>query len=236
MGEKRADDRNQPSLELPSLSLGLRRRTRRNRGGDTELQDAASADQATEPATVEPGSEVAQPHDGSAVSTQEPLTSPSQEQEQAAAGSPEDGRVLPRRRPSGSVRRSLPSPPVRVATALTGAVVGVAGALATYAAMAGCEAVRGTSSCGGAPGFALLVAIVAVMVLLGGALLRALSVPEPTSTSFLAVGIVVVLVMLFLLEAVFSGWMFLVVPALGAAAYLLSHWVTTRFDDEASTA
>ena len=38
--------------------------------------------------------------------------------------------------------------------------------------------------------------------------------------------------MLVLLDMVFSAWMALVLPVLGAAAYLLAHWVTTRFEDE----
>jgi hypothetical protein len=107
-------------------------------------------------------------------------------------------------------------------------VVGATGAGATYAAMLGCEAVRGTSSCGGGPGVVLLVAIVALMVLLGANVLRALSVHEPTSTAVLAVGLVVVAVMLFLLDAVFSAWMFAAMPSLGAGAFLLAQWVTTR--------
>lgn len=111
-------------------------------------------------------------------------------------------------------------------------MVGAAGAGATYGALAGCEAVRGVSTCGGAPGFFVLVAIVVAMVLLGGALLRALRVHAAGSTSFLAVGVVVVVVMLTLLDVILSAWMFAVVPALAALGYLLAHWVTTRFDGE----
>ena len=240
MGEMRTDDRDQPSLELPSLSLGLGRRARRRRGGDPDVEDAPPESEAG-PTADEPGGEGPQPPpESSGASSREPLRPPSREQapEPEPPDRPQAGqgdRVARPRRSSASARRSLPSTPAPLAVALTGAVAGVAGAGATYAAMAGCEAVRGTSSCGGAPGFALRVAIVAVMVLLGGAILRAFSVPEPTGTSFLAVGIVVVLVMLFLLDAVFSGWMFVVVPVMGAAAYLISHWVTTRFDDETPT-
>jgi hypothetical protein len=122
--------------------------------------------------------------------------------------------------------------PGRFAAGLTGVAVGLGGAAATVGAMAGCEQVRGVSSCGGAPGFFILVAILALMILLGAALLRALSAPAPGSTSFLGVGLVAVVVMLLLLDLVFSGWMFLVVPVVSALAYLLAHWVTTAFDEE----
>ncbi|MGH3364023.1 MAG: hypothetical protein ACRDOW_04775, partial [Nocardioidaceae bacterium] len=127
---------------------------------------------------------------------------------------------------------SMPSVPGRMAAGLTGLLVGATGGAATYGAMAGCEAVRGVSTCGGAPGFFILVAILVLMVLLGAAILRMFGVSAPGSTSFLAVGIVAVVVMLTLLDVIFSPWMFVVVPLLSAGSYLLAHWVTTRFDDE----
>jgi hypothetical protein len=128
--------------------------------------------------------------------------------------------------------QSTPAMPGGVAAALTGAVVGAGGTGATLGALAGCEAVRGVSTCGGAPGFFVLVAILALMVLFGALLLKALRVEGPGSTSFLAVGIVAVLAMLLLLDAIYSPWMFVVIPALGAASYLAAHWVTTRFAED----
>ncbi len=136
-----------------------------------------------------------------------------------------------RAEPAGP-RVTVGSVPGPVAAGLTGLVVGAGGAAATYAATAACGAVRGVSTCGGGPGFLILVAIVVLMVLLGARLLRAFEVPSSLSTSFLAVGIVAVLVMLLLLDVVLSPWMFLVVPVLGAAAYLLAYGVTTRFENE----
>ena len=127
---------------------------------------------------------------------------------------------------------SMPRLPGRVAAVATGLLVGAAGAAATFGAMAGCKAVRGVSSCGGAPGFFILVAIFVGMVLFGNLVLRLFKVGDPGSTSFLAVGLVAVVVMLGLLDVIFSVWMFAVVPVLGAFAYLLAHWVTTRFDHE----
>ena len=112
-----------------------------------------------------------------------------------------------------------------VAALVTGALVGLGGALLTYLSLRGCEAVRGTESCGG-PGVLLLVAILAVMVLLGGVVLAAFRVSEPRGTSLLAVGVLAVVVLLVPQDALFSAWTFLVVPVAGAAAYALAHWVT----------
>jgi uncharacterized membrane protein len=126
----------------------------------------------------------------------------------------------------------VPAVPGRIAAAVTGLLVGAAGGAGTYGALAGCEAVRGVSTCGGAPGFFILVAILALMVLLGALLLKAFRVEASGSTSFLAVGLVTVVSMLLLLDVIYSPWMFVVIPLLGSVSYLLAHWVTTRFDDE----
>lgn len=129
--------------------------------------------------------------------------------------------------------RSRPHVPGTLAAALTGLLVGAVGCGLIYAALAGCEAVRGTDSCGG-PGLFLLIAILALMVLFGAGLLALMGAASAGSTSFLAVGLVAVLVMVAFLDVVFSPWMFLVVPLMGGASYVLSHWVTTRFADEAA--
>lgn len=176
----------------------------------------------------------------------EPATEPTEWQIEAPAEDPapalyEDAPEEPVQRPerdasgtrrsSRRSRRSGPRVPAYVAAVLTGLLTGVAGTGLTWAALRGCEALTGTDSCGGGPGLLILIAIVAVMVLLGAALLRGMRVADPGGTSFLAVGIVCVLVLVGLLDVVFSQWMFLAMPALGAAAYVLAHWVTTRFVD-----
>jgi hypothetical protein len=115
-----------------------------------------------------------------------------------------------------------------VAAVLTGAVIGLAIVGLTWGSQRTCEAARGTSSCGAA-GFWLLVAIMIAMVLLGAALLRAWRVPDPGSTSFLAIGLLAVLALLFLVDALFSRWMVLVIPLLTVGSYALAHWVTSTF-------
>lgn len=241
------DNKDEPSLELPSLSLpGFgRRNKRRKHSPDVVAQDEpseAAAERPEEPlATPQPGEESGP---GAAAATR--ATPASSRTEDAAEVAPhatgqttlhEESQPPPVVATGGrrTAKRSgpiLPAVPGRVAAAITGLVVGMAGSLATYGAMAGCEVVRGVSSCGGAPGFFILVAILTLMVLLGALALRALQVSDPGSTSFLAVGVVTVVAMLVLIDVIFSPWMFLVVPVLTALSFVLSHWVTTRFEDE----
>ena len=122
--------------------------------------------------------------------------------------------------------------PGRVAAALTGLVVGLALVGGTAGTLRGCEAVQNTATCGSA-GFPLLLAIVVLMIVLGSVLLRTLQVPDPGSTSFLAVGVISVVALLFFIEVIESWWMIIAIPAVSVAAYLLSHWVTTTFIEPA---
>jgi hypothetical protein len=126
-------------------------------------------------------------------------------------------------------RKPLPG---RLAAALTGVVVGLALVGATAGALRGCEAVQNTSTCGSA-GFPLLVVIVVLMIVLGSVLLRMFKVPDPGSTSFLAVGLVSVVALLFFIEVIDEWWMIIAIPVVSVLAYLLSHWVTTTFIEPA---
>ncbi|HEY0772881.1 MAG TPA: hypothetical protein VGD51_02275 [Nocardioidaceae bacterium] len=236
MAQTPGDDKTEPSLELPSLKLpGLGRRRRRKAGeAEATVEAPVEASEATVGTTPAPAETLEDPTpterlgswDRDATETL-PLNGTAEHAAEHAAEPAATKR--PRR---AKAERTRPVLPGWLAAGLTGLLVGAAGAAGTYGAMAGCEVVRGVSTCGGAPGFLILVAIVALMVLLGAGLLKAFRVKDTGSTSFLAVGIVTVLVMLLLLDAIFSVWMFAVIPALTAAAYLLAHWVTTRFDSE----
>jgi hypothetical protein len=126
----------------------------------------------------------------------------------------------------------LPTLPGWVAAAVTGVVIGLLLVGMTAGALRGCEAVRGTSTCGGS-GVVILVVIMAALVALGGVLLRLFNVPDPGSTSFLAVGMVAVISLLFLLDVLLSWWMLLVIPAISVAMYLLAYWVNTAFVEPA---
>jgi hypothetical protein len=122
--------------------------------------------------------------------------------------------------------------PLYPAAALTGAVVGGAMVLLIWLSLRGCEAVRGTSSCTGGPGFLLLVATFVLCVLLGSALLRVFSITDPGSSSFLAVGLVAVMALLFLIDVLDHWSMLIVIPILGVAGFLTSVWVTKTFVEE----
>ena len=126
------------------------------------------------------------------------------------------------------VARTRPSVSAEVATVLTGLVVGLLGTALTYVSLRGCEMLKGTESCGG-QGLGVLVAIVIVMVIGGAVMLKLLGVSDPRGTSFLAVGLMSVIVLVTLMENLFSVWMFLAIPLICAVSYAVAHWVTTRF-------
>ena len=112
-----------------------------------------------------------------------------------------------------------------VAAVIAGAVCGLIAVVLSVGAQRGCESVRGVGSCGGLGVVALLV-IVAVEVFVGALILKAFQVSDATGTSFLGVGIVTVLALVFFLSSLDSGWMFLVLPVLTALSFAASNWVT----------
>ncbi|GAB3762166.1 hypothetical protein GCM10027600_05520 [Nocardioides ginsengisegetis] len=129
-------------------------------------------------------------------------------------------------------RRTLPAVGGMTAAVLTGLLVGVITVGLTWASLHLCEVAKGTSSCGG-PGFLLLLAIMIAMVFLGSLLLRAFGVTDPGSTSFLAVGLLAVLALLFLVDVLFNWWMIIVIPVFSVLTFALAHWVTTAFIEPA---
>lgn len=148
---------------------------------------------------------------------------------------PEPTTVLPPQPPERPVaeprrRRELPVSGLPAA-AVTGLIVGGLAVLLAWLATTSCEAVRGTSSCGRGPGLLILVAVLVVLAYAGGWLLRLFAVPEPGSTSILAVGIMAVLVMVFLLGSTDEWWMVIALPVVTVLAYVASWWVTTSVRD-----
>ena len=98
-----------------------------------------------------------------------------------------------------------------LAVVLVGLVVGLGIVGLTWASLQTCSAVQGTSSCGKA-GYPMLVVILVVAVALGGLLLRLARVPEPGSTSFLAVGLAAVVALLFFVNSLTDPAMIAVIP------------------------
>ncbi|MDO9454475.1 hypothetical protein [Nocardioides sp.] len=137
----------------------------------------------------------------------------------------------PARPPRVPRDRSVPLLPGRPAAALTGVVAGLALVGFTWLGFQGCEAVRGTSSCGTGPGMAALVVIFVLTVVVGGFLLSFFAIPDPGSTSFLATGLTSVICLLFLVDVLDHWSMVLVIPAISAVTYLASWWVTTTYVD-----
>jgi hypothetical protein len=281
-------DQDGPSLELPSLGFG---RKRKRRGGPDHAPADAPADAPTpdaserpvaesevpepvaaepvaepvaaeqvgpapveppptepepepelepEPVEPEPPTEVIAPTP-SAAEPQRPLfadEAPTRLQPAApAAAAHSDAEADTEADTTGGERKAkrefaLPDIGGMPAAVLTGLLVGVLTVGLTWAGFRLCEVVQGTSSCG-KPGFLLLVAIVIVMIYLGGALLKAFRVTDPGSTSFLAVGLMAVVVLLFLVDVLFSWSMIIVIPIVAMATYALAHWVTTAFIEPA---
>ena len=117
-----------------------------------------------------------------------------------------------------------------VAAVLAGAVSGLVAVVLAIGAQNGCESIRGVGSCGGLGLVALLV-ILAIEVFVGAVILKAFQVADATSTSFLGIGIVAVLALVFFLGSLESAWMFLVLPVLTALSFAASYWVTASLVD-----
>lgn len=221
-GEPRKDaGRDEPSLELPSL--GWRRRRRRNPADPVAPEPLAEpiepptepihvAESPTEP--TEP-TEVAQPADAPTArlpAAPGPVAGP----EPVVEAEPEP-RVRPVRGTGGMA-----------VVVLTGLVVGLGIVGLTWASLRLCETVQGTSSCGDT-GYVLLIGILAVMIIVGALLLRLTRVPEPGSTSFLAVGLTAVLALVFLVDSLMDRPMVVLIPVLTAGMFAVAHWVTRTF-------
>jgi hypothetical protein len=232
--------RDEPSLELPSLSL--RRRRRKKAAPAPE----APQTQPLPPPAPEPEPEPTPPplfaDEAAAQATRRhPTPAPAAPARTAtvppatAPTATAPAATVPERRARQPRRRrefTLPAVGGLAAAVVTGVLVGVIAVGLTWTSLRLCEGVRGTSSCGG-PGYLLLLGILIAMILLGAVLLRALGVPEAGSTSFLAVGLLAVLAMLFLVGVLFQWWMILVIPACSALTFAAAHWVTTTFVEPA---
>lgn len=126
----------------------------------------------------------------------------------------------------------LPAIKPAYAAMVTGLVCGLITVLLAKGASAGCETIRDVNSCGGALELLSLVAILAIEVLVGANLLKAWKIADPFSTSFLGVGLVAMVSMLFFMDVIVSSRMLVVIPLITAVSFLVSWWVTVRFVEE----
>jgi hypothetical protein len=212
--DRHASEPEDRRLELPRLRPAFRRR--RQKPGPAESAEASPDDTATLPVPEPVDAPDLSPGPVGLPETQPEVTSP------LLTAPPEAAPRQPRR-----LHLHVPAP---LAAALTGVVVGLALVGLTAGSLRLCSSMRGTSSCG-KPGILLLLAITAIAILLGTLLLKVAGVAAPGSTSFLGVGLLVVLVLLALLGVLDDWWVVVVVPALAAVTHLAAWWLTATYAD-----
>jgi hypothetical protein len=193
------------SLEMPSFGFGRKRKRAGQAAEQEPAPQAAPSRSRVEAPTLDVPPTTAAP-------------------EPATAETDPDTEPRPRRRLARPALGGMP------ASLVTGLVAGLLLVGLTWLSTQFCDLVRGTSSCGD-PGFFLLLVVVVVVVLAGRVMLAWFDVPEPGSTSFLAVGLVAVASLLFLSSVLLEAWAAPIVVALTVAGFALSHWVTTAFVD-----
>ena len=115
-------------------------------------------------------------------------------------------------------------------------VLGVVGVLAGFVMVGlvwvserGCDRVRESPNCGAA-GFPLLVLAVIVTVILAAVALGRLGMPHPKLVAFLGVGFMLLVVLAFLSDDLFSTWTLPVVPVLTAITFLLADLIAGRLE------
>ena len=115
--------------------------------------------------------------------------------------------------------RRVPPPAVAAAAGL---LVGSTSAALVWIGMAGCDAWRGSPSCGGGLGVGMLAAVVLISWIVGRLLLGFADVTDAAMASFLGVGLAMIVVLLFLVGETFSVWIWVVLPLLTAATFATS--------------
>jgi len=244
-------DKDEPSLKLPSLGFRRRRSQPEPVEAAPEAEDAPgdwAPEQVTgplaEPRTTPADDPARDPdrdpyapvgegtpapdHETTVVS--EPVTEPVAEPVAEPVKEPADEtQVLEPEEPPAQRRGiGLPAIGALPAAVVTGLLVGIITVGLTWASLQLCTLVKDAPSCG-SPGIFLLLVVFIVMVYLGAAVLRAFRVRDPGSTSFLGMGLLAVVVMVFLLGSLEEWWTIIVIPVVGALTYALSQWVTSTF-------
>jgi hypothetical protein len=121
-----------------------------------------------------------------------------------------------------------PLPPLLI-LAVVGLLCGFAVVALIWLSERGCDRVRNTPNCG-AMGFPLLVLTVVVTIVLGALALSRLAIPHPVLVAFLGVMFMLLIVLAFLTNDLFSTWTLLVVPVLTAITFLVAHLIAGRLE------
>jgi hypothetical protein len=220
-------DKDEPSLELPSLGFRRRRSQPEPAKAAPEGEDTPE-DWAPEQVTGPLAEPRTTPADHPAREADRDRFAPVGEGTPADVPADETQVLEPQEPPAKRGGIALPAIGALPAAVVTGLLVGIITVGLTWASLRVCTLVKDTPSCGD-PGIFLLLVVFIVMVYLGAALLKAWRVRDPGSTSFLGMALLAVVVMLFLLGSLEEWWTVIVVPVLAALTYGLSQWVTSRF-------
>ncbi|WBQ04998.1 hypothetical protein [Kribbella sp. CA-293567] len=121
-----------------------------------------------------------------------------------------------------------PLPPLLI-LAVVGLLAGFLAIALVWLSERGCDQVRGTPDCGAA-GFPLLVLAVVVTVVLGAMALSRLAMPHPRLVAFLGVAFMLLIVLGFLSNDLFSPWTLVIVPLLTAITFLVAHVIAGRLE------
>jgi hypothetical protein len=121
-----------------------------------------------------------------------------------------------------------PLPPLLILV-VVGLLCGFATIALVWLSEQGCDRVRDTPNCG-AMGLPLLVLTVAVTIVLGALALSRLAMPHPRLVAFLGVMFMLLIVLAFLSNDLFSTWTLLVVPVLTAITFLVAHLIAGRLE------
>jgi hypothetical protein len=121
-----------------------------------------------------------------------------------------------------------PLPPLLI-LAVVGLLAGFVTVGLVWLSEQGCDRVRNSPNCGAA-GFPLLIVVIVIAVVLGGLALSRLAMPHPKLVAFLGVGFMLLIVLAFLSNDLFSTWTLLVVPVLTAITFLVAHLIAGRLE------
>lgn len=121
-----------------------------------------------------------------------------------------------------------PLPPLLI-LAVVGLLTGFVIVALVWLSEQGCDRVRDSPTCGAA-GFPLLVLAVVITIVLGALALSRLAMPYPKLVAFLGVGFMLLIVLAFLSDDLFSTWTLVIVPVLTAITFLVAHLIAGRLE------
>lgn len=126
-------------------------------------------------------------------------------------------------------RYDAPPLPPALILAVVGLLAGFVTIALVWLSEQGCDRVRDSPNCGAA-GFPLLVLTVVITIVLGAMALSRLAMPHPKLVAFLGVGFMLLIVLAFLSNDLFSTWTLVVVPVLTAITFLVANLIAGRLE------